>query len=92
MHPRSGVWVWPPLRSVSVAVWPPLRPVGVAQKNKPSTMLPSNVQPTGLLMDFSGVTKGDKGGDLPPGTALWGRQIEVGMIRTNYGMSNVCGC
>ena len=30
----------------------------------------------------SGVTKGCKGGHLPPGAALWGRQIEVGMLRS----------
>ena len=32
-------------------VWPPLRPVSVAQKNKPSTMLSSNVQSIDLPMD-----------------------------------------
>jgi len=32
-------------------VWLPLRPVSVAQKNKPSTMLSSNVQSIDLLMD-----------------------------------------
>jgi len=31
--------------------WPPLRPVSVAQKNKPSAMLFSNVQPIDLSMD-----------------------------------------
>ena len=31
--------------------WPPLRPVTVAQKNKPSTMLSSNVQSIDLPMD-----------------------------------------
>jgi len=38
---------------------------------------------------FSGVTMGVKAGHLSPGAALWGRQIEVGMLRTNYEMSNV---
>jgi len=33
-------------------VWPPLRPVSVAQKNKPSTMLSSNVQSIDL-MDYT---------------------------------------
>ena len=32
-------------------VWPLLRPVSVAQKNKPSTMLSSDVQSIDLLMD-----------------------------------------
>jgi len=32
-------------------VWPSLRPVSVAQKNKPSTMLSSNVQSIDVLMD-----------------------------------------
>ena len=32
-------------------VWPPLRPVSVAQKNKPSTMLSSNVQSIDFFMD-----------------------------------------
>jgi len=27
---------------------------------------------------------GDKGENLPQGAALWGRQIEVGILRTNY--------
>jgi len=31
--------------------WPPVRPVSVAQKNKPSTMLSSNVQSIDLFMD-----------------------------------------
>jgi len=34
----------------------------------------------------------NKGGHLPPGAALWGRQIEVGMLGTNYEMLNVSGC
>jgi len=33
--------------------------------------------------------KGGKGGHLPPGAALWGRQIEVRMLETNYEMLNV---
>jgi len=41
---------------------------------------------------LSDVTRGGKGEHLPPGAALWGRQIEVGMLRTNYKMSNVSGC
>ena len=49
-----------------------------------------------LLIDLSGqcsgVTKGGKGRHLPPGAALWGHQIEVGMLRTNYEMTNVSGC
>jgi len=36
----------------------------------------------------SGVTKG---GHLPPGAAFWGLQIEGGMLRNNYKMSNA-GC
>jgi len=35
--------------------------------------------------------EGGKGGHLPPGAALWGCQIEVGMLRTNYEMSNISG-
>jgi len=35
----------------------------------------------------SGVTREGKGGSLPPGAPLWGRQTEVGMLRTNYEMS-----
>ena len=31
--------------------WPPLRPVSVAQKNKPSTLSSSSVQPIDLLVD-----------------------------------------
>jgi len=41
---------------------------------------------------YSSVTRGVRGGHLPPGAALWGRQIEVGMLRTEYEMSNVSGC
>ena len=41
---------------------------------------------------LSDVTRGGKGGHLPPGAELWGRQIEVGMLRTNYEMSNANGC
>ena len=33
--------------------------------------------------------EGGKGGRLPMGAALWGHQIEVGMLRANYEMSNV---
>jgi len=36
--------------------------------------------------------EGGKGGHLPPGAALWGRQIDVGMLRTNNEISNVSGC
>jgi len=39
------------------------------------------------LVPSSGVTRGGKGGHLPPGAALWGRQIEVGILRTNYEIS-----
>ena len=31
--------------------------------------------------------EGGKGGHLPPGAALWGRQIEVGMLRIKYEIS-----
>jgi len=41
---------------------------------------------------LSDVTRGGKGGHLPPGAAFWGRQIEVGMLSNNYEMSNVNGC
>jgi len=40
---RSCLYKW--------GVWPPLRPVSVAQKNKPSTMLSSNVQSIDLPTD-----------------------------------------
>jgi len=44
---------------------PPLRPVSVAQKNKPSTMLSSNVQSINLLMECTqGRIKGGKRGQL----------------------------
>jgi len=39
---RTGSGVSAPV--CTNGVWPPLRPVSVAQKNKPSTMLSSNVQ------------------------------------------------
>ena len=42
-----------------------------------------------LRLLLSGVTRGGKGGHLFPGAALWGRQIEVGMLRVNYEVSNV---
>jgi len=53
----SGVGTSAPVLDVSAAactngVWPPLRPVSVAQKNKPSTMLSSNVQSIDLPMDY----------------------------------------
>ena len=52
----SGSTASAPLSDVSAlactnGVWPPLRPVSVTQKNKPSTMLSSNVQSIGLPMD-----------------------------------------
>ena len=55
-QPGSELTASAPLSDVSApacinGVWPPLRPVSVAQKNKPSTMLSSNVQPIDLLMD-----------------------------------------
>jgi len=34
---------------------------------------------------------GGQRGTSSPGAALWGRQIEVGMLGTNYEMSNVSG-
>ena len=47
--PESGLTATAPVSDVSAPacineIWPPLRPVSVAQKNKPSTMLSSNVQ------------------------------------------------
>jgi len=55
-EPGSGLTASTPVSGVSApvctnGVWPPLRPVTVAQKNKPSTMLPSHVQSIDLLMD-----------------------------------------
>ena len=55
-QPGSSLIAYAPLSDVSApactnGVWPPLRPVSVAQKNKPSTILSSNVQSIGLLMD-----------------------------------------
>jgi len=35
---------------------------------------------------------GGQGKTSVPGTALWERQIEVEMLRTNYEMSNISGC
>jgi len=34
----------------------------------------------------------NKGGHLPPGAALRGRQTEVGLLRTNCKISDVNGC
>ena len=50
-QPGSGLTASAPVSAVSApastnGVWPPLRQVSVAQKNKPSTMLPSNVHPS----------------------------------------------
>ena len=55
-EPGSGLTASAPVSCISApactnGVRPPLRPVSVAQKNKPSTMLSSNVQSTDLLMD-----------------------------------------
>jgi len=55
-EPGSGSTASAPVSDVSAPactneVWPPLQPVSVAQKNKPSTMLSSNVQPIDLSMD-----------------------------------------
>ena len=55
-EPGSGLTACAPVSDVSApactnGVWPPLRPVSVAQKNKPSTMLSSNVQSIDLSMD-----------------------------------------
>jgi len=52
---RSGLTASAPVSGVSApawtnGVWPPLRPVSVALKNKPSTMLSSNVQSIDLRM------------------------------------------
>ena len=52
----SGSTASAPVSDVSApactnGVWPPLRPVSVAQKNKPSTMLSSNVQSIDLPAD-----------------------------------------
>ena len=47
----ASAQVWdasPPVRTNGL--WPLARPVSVAQKNKPSTMLSSNVPPTDLIM------------------------------------------
>jgi len=46
----TGVERFPSYACTNV-VWPPLQPVSVAQKDKPSTMLSSNVQSIDLLMD-----------------------------------------
>ena len=54
--PGFGVTASAPVSDISVPtctnwVWPPQRPVSVAQKNKPSTMLSSNVQSIDLAME-----------------------------------------
>ena len=56
-EPWSELTASAPVSGVSApactnGVWPPLRPVSVAQKNKPSTMLSSNVQSIDLTMDY----------------------------------------
>jgi len=53
----SGLTASAPVSDVSApactnGVWPPLRPVSAAQKNKPSTMLSSNVQTIDLAMEY----------------------------------------
>jgi len=55
-EPGSGLTASAPVSDVSAlactnGVWPPLLPVSVAQKNKPSTMTPSNVQYIDLSTD-----------------------------------------
>jgi len=55
-QPGSGSTASAPVPDVSApactnGVWPPLRPVSEAQKNKPSTMSSSNVQPIDLPME-----------------------------------------
>ena len=55
-EPESGLTTSAPESDVFAlactnGVWPPLRPVSVAQKNKPSTMLSSNVQSIDLPKD-----------------------------------------
>jgi len=55
-EPGSGSFASAPMSDVSAPVctngaWPPLRPLSVAQKNKPSIMLSSNIQPINLPMD-----------------------------------------
>ena len=55
-QPGSSLIAYAPLSDVSApactnGVWPPLRPVSVAQKNKPSTILSSNVQSIDLPME-----------------------------------------
>ena len=55
-EPGSGLTASAPVSDVSAfactnGVWSPLRPVSVALKNKPSTMLSSNVQSIDLPMD-----------------------------------------
>ena len=55
-EPGSGSIASAPVSNVSApaftnGVWPPLRHVSVAQRNKPLTMLSSNVQSTDLLID-----------------------------------------
>jgi len=55
-EPRPGVTASAPVSDVSTpaytnGVWPPVRSVSVAQKNKPSTMLSSNVPSIDLPTD-----------------------------------------
>jgi len=55
-EPGSGLTASAPVSDLSApacanGVWPPLRSVSVVQKNKPSTMLSSNVQSIDLPMD-----------------------------------------
>ena len=47
-------------------IWPPLRFMSIVKKNKPSTMLSSNVQSIDLLMERkpTGVGGGGAGGDF----------------------------
>ena len=56
------------------------RTISVARENEKS------------ITSIKWLTKGAKGGHLPPGAALWESQIEVGILGTNYEMLNVRGC
>jgi len=60
---------------------------------KKSKTFQSKASTVKINLECSGVTRGGgKGGHLPPTAELWGRQIEIRMLRTNYKMSNASGC
>jgi len=55
---------------------------------------PSDPKSKKMYKQYSAVAqlREGKGGHLPLGAPFWGSQIEVGMLRNNYEISNLSGC